>query len=175
MGDYLLFAPVTECGSSSRRVYLPEGEWINRWTQETLQGGREIEVEAPLMKIEGIPLFVKRGGTVVRQKPEMTLNKDFPEELIIEFYPHPKAAIELYESEAVRNLFQCELNGKGLSLLLQNNTPRKRKYTVYIFGKNENRASDGSQTESHNGFITFEAEVGSYSEYCHKEERNNDM
>jgi alpha-glucosidase len=61
LGEALLVAPVFEPGCASRRVYLPEGTWVDWHTGERHAGGRFITAPAPL---DRIPLFA-RGGYVV--------------------------------------------------------------------------------------------------------------
>lgn len=52
LGDDLLVAPMV-AGEESRRVYLPQGEWRDYWTGESVESGwREV-------KTEKIPVFVK--------------------------------------------------------------------------------------------------------------------
>jgi alpha-D-xyloside xylohydrolase len=59
-GDSLLVAPVyNEAGE--RRVYLPAGGWIDWWTKDRLEGGRWINVKAP---IEIIPLYQREGTEI---------------------------------------------------------------------------------------------------------------
>ncbi len=59
-GPSLLVAPVVEAGARRRSVYLPAGAtWTNAWTGETVDGGRRIDVEAP---IDRIPLFTRDGA-----------------------------------------------------------------------------------------------------------------
>jgi alpha-D-xyloside xylohydrolase len=59
--DYLV-APVIEEGARSRRLYLPAGDsWRNAWTDEIYQGGRWIEVDAPL---EQIPIFLRGNSEI---------------------------------------------------------------------------------------------------------------
>ena len=53
-GSRYLVAPVLYEGMRSRQVYLPAGRWKNIFTGEELEGGCEIEAEAPL---EVIPVF----------------------------------------------------------------------------------------------------------------------
>ena len=57
LGSQLLVAPVVWPGSTSRRLYLPEGEWVDAWTGDPVAEGQH-EVEAPLNRI---PVFAKRG------------------------------------------------------------------------------------------------------------------
>jgi len=61
-GPDLLVAPIMEAETYSRKVYLPAGaKWTNAWTDEVLEGGQEIKVEAPF---EQIPLFLKDGASL---------------------------------------------------------------------------------------------------------------
>ncbi|MEQ8925562.1 MAG: glycoside hydrolase family 31 protein, partial [Fulvivirga sp.] len=47
-GDHILVCPISEKGAISRNMYLPEGNWVNFWTDEVVQGKTEITVNAPL-------------------------------------------------------------------------------------------------------------------------------
>jgi len=52
LGPDLLVAPVLHEGHRSRRLYLPSGtNWIDAWTGECVEGGKWIEVGAPLERI----------------------------------------------------------------------------------------------------------------------------
>ena len=56
LGDDLLVAPVVEPGASSRKLWLPEGEWIHLWTGKACAGG-DASVPAPLGQP---PVFYRR-------------------------------------------------------------------------------------------------------------------
>ena len=60
-GRDLLVVPVTEKGATSRKVYLPRGTWYDFWTEEKLEGGREI-VRA--VDLATIPLFARAGAII---------------------------------------------------------------------------------------------------------------
>ena len=61
-GRELLVAPVVEKGAVTKKLYLPEGEWINYNDGKTVYKGKQwITVEAPL---DVIPLFVKKGAII---------------------------------------------------------------------------------------------------------------
>lgn len=56
-GKDILVAPVFELGQRSREVYLPKNQcWKNAKTNEVMQGGQTIVVDAP---IDEIPLFIR--------------------------------------------------------------------------------------------------------------------
>ncbi len=58
-GPGILVAPVLHSGQRARTVYLPAGEvWTDYWTGKTYEGGKQIEVEAPLSVI---PFFIRKG------------------------------------------------------------------------------------------------------------------
>ena len=60
-GRNILVAPVVEKGATSRRVYLPHGDWFDYWSGEKIKGGSEIVRPVDL---ETIPLFAARGFAV---------------------------------------------------------------------------------------------------------------
>jgi alpha-glucosidase (family GH31 glycosyl hydrolase) len=63
-GSELLVAPVVEKGARERRLYLPEGRWLDYADRTTLHaGGRTIRAKAPL---SSIPVFVREGAIIPR-------------------------------------------------------------------------------------------------------------
>ncbi|HEY3292207.1 MAG TPA: TIM-barrel domain-containing protein, partial [Candidatus Nanopelagicaceae bacterium] len=56
LGRYLLVCPITEPDAKSSRVYLPEGDWIDFWSKESIPGQQWIEVETPVSRI---PVFIR--------------------------------------------------------------------------------------------------------------------
>ncbi|NMM50119.1 glycoside hydrolase family 31 protein [Marinigracilibium pacificum] len=58
-GKNLLVAPILNPGVSSRKVYLPEGNWYNFWNNEKYKGGQWVEIPVTM---ENIPVFVKSGS-----------------------------------------------------------------------------------------------------------------
>jgi alpha-glucosidase (family GH31 glycosyl hydrolase) len=55
-GRDLLMCPVVEPGANVWKVFLPEGDWFDLWTNAQIKGGHTIEVEAPLNRI---PIFTR--------------------------------------------------------------------------------------------------------------------
>lgn len=61
LGRDLLAAPIYHQGQTTRRLYLPAGEWVSFWSGERLQGGRWVDMRAPL---DELPLFVRAGAVL---------------------------------------------------------------------------------------------------------------
>ncbi|MGN6370699.1 MAG: TIM-barrel domain-containing protein [Phycisphaerae bacterium] len=66
-GPAFLVSPVTEYKARSRSVYLPEGTWYDFWTGAALDGGRDIDAEAPY---NAIPLHI-RAGSIIPFGPDL--------------------------------------------------------------------------------------------------------
>ncbi|MDE7298960.1 MAG: hypothetical protein K2N94_09070 [Lachnospiraceae bacterium] len=60
-GGDILFAPITEQGQTSRRVYLPEGRWQDVNSKEIYSGGQWLTCEAP---VDTFIAFVKEDSDV---------------------------------------------------------------------------------------------------------------
>src|SRR5262245_29786193 len=73
-GRDILVAPVTEQGATSRKLYLPRGYWYDFWTEEKVEGGREISRNVDLATM---PLYV-RSGSIIPLGPvkQYTAEKD---------------------------------------------------------------------------------------------------
>jgi len=95
-GRDILVAPVSDKAATSRKVYLPRGLWYDFWTEEPVDGGREIERQVDLATI---PLFVRAGSILplgpVRQYSDEPVNG--PLSLIV--YPGADSKSTLYEDD----------------------------------------------------------------------------
>jgi alpha-D-xyloside xylohydrolase len=60
-GPALLIAPILDAGDR-RSVYLPSGTWTDWWTGTPIEGGRYLEVEAPL---DRVPIWLRENHAVV--------------------------------------------------------------------------------------------------------------
>jgi len=74
-GRDILVAPVYEKGAVSRKVYLPEGEWFDWWTNEKISGGKTVLKQVDLSVM---PLYVRAGAIIpfdpVRQYTEQPVD-----------------------------------------------------------------------------------------------------
>lgn len=97
-GESLLVAPVVEKGATTRRVYLPRGVWHDFWTNETIQGSREI---ARHVDLQTIPLYV-RGGSILPMGPvKQYSGQKVDQPLGIWIYPGADATFLLYEDDGI--------------------------------------------------------------------------
>lgn len=109
-GEELLVAPVVEEGAASKRIYLPEGEWIDYNNKKTVLAGKQwIDYEVVL---EEIPLFVKR-GSIIPQMPVMQYINEHPSyPLILEIFPASgkrTAQFVVYEDKGETNDYKNDL------------------------------------------------------------------
>ena len=95
-GRDLLVSPVVEKGATSRRLYLPRGEWFDFWTEERIGGGREIDRPVDLATM---PLHVRAGALLpfgpVKQYADQVIDR--PLSLVV--YPGANGEFTLYEDD----------------------------------------------------------------------------
>ena len=60
-GADLLVAPVYEKGQTTRKLYLPKGNWYDFWTNEQFEGSRTIFRQVDLGTM---PLYVREGAII---------------------------------------------------------------------------------------------------------------
>jgi alpha-glucosidase (family GH31 glycosyl hydrolase) len=83
-GRDMLVSPVVEKGATTRRLYLLKGRWFDFWTNEAIEGGREIDRAVDL---ETMPLHV-RAGTILPMGPvEQYVDEPVDGPLTITVYP----------------------------------------------------------------------------------------
>lgn len=91
LGTDLLVAPVND-PSGERKVYLPEGRWIDFWTKEVHEGGRYIDTKHDL---ETFPVFVRYGTILPRVAPGATFGDGPFAGITLEVWGAPTAGIVL--------------------------------------------------------------------------------
>ena len=96
-GPALMACPVGYYKARNRSVYFPEQSgWYNLYTNEYIEGGQNLIVEAPY---EQIPVFV-REGAIIPFGPEMQWSDEKPAELIhLYIYAGANGQFQLYEDE----------------------------------------------------------------------------
>ena len=117
-GDHLLVCPVTEEGAKSRRVYIPNGTWIDYWTDQKISGGAEMDIDCP---IDQIPLFVKAGAIIPNYPIQQYVGeKEFDQVTLHIYHTIGEEVSYIYEDD--NNTFEYEKgNSRYIKLMVSGN------------------------------------------------------
>lgn len=100
-GDRMIVSPITAPEDqnsmlSKRRIWLPEGKWIEWFTGSILEGPGIFERN---FSIDEIPVYV-RAGSIIPFQPKMRHTGEKPvDPLILTVFPYDSGEIEIYEDE----------------------------------------------------------------------------
>ncbi len=83
-GRDMLVAPVVEKGATTRRLYLPRGAWFDFWTEERVDGGREIDRAVDLATM---PLYVRAGAVIPMGPVKQYTDEPSDEPMTLVVYP----------------------------------------------------------------------------------------
>jgi alpha-glucosidase/alpha-D-xyloside xylohydrolase len=95
-GGDLLVSPVVEKGATARRLYLPRGVWFDYWTEERIEGGREIERKVDL---ETMPLHVRAGSVLPIGPVKQFVEQPTDTPLTVVVYPGADGTTTIYEDD----------------------------------------------------------------------------
>jgi alpha-glucosidase/alpha-D-xyloside xylohydrolase len=95
-GRDILVAPVFEKGAATRKVYLPHGKWFDFWTEELIDGGREIERKVDLATM---PLYVRAGAVLPLGPVKQYSDEPANAALNLIVYSGPNNASTLYDDD----------------------------------------------------------------------------
>ncbi len=97
-GRDILVAPVVEKGATTRRVYLPAGTWYDFWTEERVEGGREVERAVDLSTM---PLYVRAGAVLPMGPVKQYTSEPSGEPMTMVVYPGVDGSSEWYEDDGI--------------------------------------------------------------------------
>lgn len=97
LGDDMLVAPIYDEGES-RTVYLPEGAWVDYWSNDVICGPTNIRVHAPL---DCLPMYVRQGAVIPMMPPSNRIPEGQIDPLILTVYPSAQISGHLHEDEGV--------------------------------------------------------------------------
>jgi alpha-glucosidase (family GH31 glycosyl hydrolase) len=121
-GRDLLVAPIVEEGATTRRLYLPRGRWHDLWDAGALEGGRWIEVDAPL---DRIPVYVRAGAVLPLRLGALgafgddmgnTIDPTAPVTLWV--YPAGRSSYEWTDLAGVRRRIQVAQEADGSTVVI---------------------------------------------------------
>jgi alpha-glucosidase/alpha-D-xyloside xylohydrolase len=97
-GGDILVAPVVERGATSGRLYLPRGAWYDFWTDERVEGGREIDRPVDLATM---PLYVRAGAVLPLGPVKQYAEQPTDEPLTLVVHPGASGSSTLYEDDGL--------------------------------------------------------------------------
>lgn len=94
-GEQILVCPIQEPNAKGRRMYVPRGRWYNFWTNEVVEGGKEMWVDADL---DSMPIFIKEGAVIPKYPVQQYVGqKKFDEITLDVYYKEGKEVSKLYD------------------------------------------------------------------------------
>ncbi len=124
-GEHILVCPIQEPNAKGRRMYIPRGNWYNFWTDEVIEGGKEMWVDADL---NSMPIFIKEGAVIPKYPVQQYVGeKNFDEITLDVYYKIGKEKSELYDDahdgydyrKGRYSLRTFKLTGKKKEFILQ--------------------------------------------------------
>jgi alpha-glucosidase len=105
VGENILVAPIVEQGKTYRAVYLPEGQWIDYWTKEVIDGVKYIIKEAPL---DLCPMYIKAGSFIPNYPVQSYVGEIDVKELTLDVYPGKGQYVHYVDDKESYNYKQGE-------------------------------------------------------------------
>jgi alpha-glucosidase (family GH31 glycosyl hydrolase) len=118
-------APVVEKGATSRRVYLPAGSWFDFWTDERVEGGREIDRAVDLTTT---PIYVRAGAVLPMGPVKQFTAQPGDGPLSVTMYPGADGRLDLFEDDGTSFEYRRG-NWMGMSMAWED---RRRRLTVSL-------------------------------------------
>lgn len=129
-GDSFLVAPVHEKGGTERSIYLPAGIWWNYWSNQRIDGGKQITQPAAL---DALPLFVKAGSVIPVGPVKQYTGERSDEPVTLRVYPGASGRFTWYDDDG--SSFEYE-KGQFMSVTCEwNDTSRTLTLTRDVAGK----------------------------------------
>jgi len=128
-GRDLLIAPVFEKGATSRKVYLPNGDWYDWWTNEKQRGGQTIERKVDLSTM---PLYVRAGAIIPTDPVRQYTAEPITAPTTLTIYSGADGDYTLYDDDGISQDYikqrgewiHVQWNDKTRKLILQPGPPR---------------------------------------------------
>jgi alpha-glucosidase (family GH31 glycosyl hydrolase) len=95
-GGEMVVAPIVEKGATSRRVYLPSGEWHDFWTETRVRGGAEIDRAVDLSTL---PIFVRAGSVIPMDPVKQYVDEQSESPMTLTVYPGRDGESSWYDDD----------------------------------------------------------------------------
>lgn len=142
-GDYILASPVLTQGMKTKKVYLPEGEWINYNNGAIYQGKTFCEIKTDDSCFTDIPMFIKKGAIIPTQDVVSNVEKAtayiyvdvFPnqKESFFHFYDDDGLTYEYEKGNYLKKVFRQQDKGSCVEFDIRTqNATYKPSYSSFI-------------------------------------------
>ena len=165
MWNQYMFGGSLLVGIFTDEVYLPEGQWIDAWSQKVIESrGETFKLGYPEDRA-GL-LYIKSGAIIPCQKDVKYIGTEPLSHFILKVYPDGESSYTLLDSDAESygyendlvsfTRFDCSKSGKSVKFTINptegtfENMPAVRTYDLEIFcpeGKPSKVSVDGKKTE----------------------------
>ena len=103
IGENLLVAPVVSENENFKKLYLPEGKWLDWWNSKVYEGKQWIIVEAPM---DRIPLFIREGGIIPLQEKQNYVGEKNISLIKFKIFPAQNSEYDLYEDDGISTNYE---------------------------------------------------------------------
>jgi alpha-D-xyloside xylohydrolase len=95
VGQNLMATPTT-ADSTTRKVYFPEGDWYDLYSEKQYQGGKSYKIEFPM---DQLPLFAKAGSIIPLAEPLNYIANDAVFNITCKVFGNKPSSFALWEDD----------------------------------------------------------------------------
>jgi alpha-D-xyloside xylohydrolase len=102
VGQNLMATPTT-ADSTTRKVYFPEGDWYDLYSEKQYQGGKSYKIEFPM---DQLPLFARAGSIIPLAKPLNYIANDAVFNITCKVFGNKPSSFALWEDDGTSFEFE---------------------------------------------------------------------
>jgi len=99
LGEDILVIPISQRRIKNKKIYLPEGDWVQYWTLEEFKGKREHII--PII-LADLPILIRKGAIIPMQEAMEYIGQNPVETLILKIFrgqPGTSTSLFVYEDD----------------------------------------------------------------------------
>lgn len=122
-GRDLLIAPVTEKSATSRRVYLPAGNWFDWWTDQKIVGNQWMNRPVDLATM---PIYVCAGAIIPVDPVRQYVSESVPGATTLKIFPGANGEFTLYDDDGETPCYLNDTDDKVIWIRFKWDDARRR-------------------------------------------------
>jgi alpha-D-xyloside xylohydrolase len=128
-GEDMLVAPVF-VKEGMRKLYLPQGKWIDFWSKKVYTGEQWIEMYCTL---DVMPLFVRHGSVIVTTEVQHHIEEKQPwNKLYVDIYANGQGSKDIYWSPTEYGTISYETTASGVTWKTTNLPPNLQVNVIEV-------------------------------------------